>query len=138
MSLTSWDVARSVIELRRTKLPDPCEVGNVGSFFKNPVVSEELAKTLARQWPEMPQFQTADKQVADAVVRVKLSAGWLIDQCGWKGAVRGHVGVSPNHALVLINLGQGDGRQLMKLAREIQASVYEKFGVQLEPEPRII
>lgn len=124
------DIADAVTRVRRRKLPDPAVLGNAGSFFKNPIVVIGVARELKAQYPEMPQFPHQGE--------VKLSAGWLIDQCGFKGAVRGSVGVSPAHALVLVHHGGGTGQDLMALAREIQRSVFERYGVQLEPEPRVI
>ncbi|WP_420550805.1 UDP-N-acetylmuramate dehydrogenase [Litorivicinus lipolyticus] len=129
-ALTAAAVADAVTRVRQRKLPDPARLGNAGSFFKNPVVDAELAQKLAEQEPNMPQFGQANG--------VKLSAGWLIDQCGFKGHRVGDVGVSESHALVLVHYGEGSGQDLMALARSIQRSVFERFGVQLEPEPRVI
>jgi len=129
---TPHDVADAVIRIRRRKLPDPAVIGNAGSFFKNPIVPVAFAETLLAADPGMPVFN-----VPDAAHR-KLSAAWLIDQCGWKGHRDGDAGVSAGHALVLVNHGRATGAQLLDLARRIAASVQARFGVAIEPEPRII
>ncbi|MCD9028588.1 UDP-N-acetylmuramate dehydrogenase [Luteimonas sp. BDR2-5] len=128
---TSRDVADAVIDIRRSKLPDPARIGNAGSFFKNPVVPAATAAALRAEHPAMPVFATADG-------RQKLSAAWLIDQCGWKGHRDGDAGVAPGHALVLVNHGGASGAELLALARRIAGSVQARFGVALEPEPRIV
>ena len=125
-------VAEAVIRIRRRKLPDPAVLGNAGSFFKNPIVPLAQAEALLAEHPALPVFRGSD---ADSR---KLSAAWLIDQCGWKGHRDGDAGVSPDHALVLVNHGQATGAELLALAQRIQASVFERFGIRLEPEPRII
>ena len=125
-------VAEAVCRVRQGKLPDPAVLGNAGSFFKNPIVAAELAESLGSQHPGLPVFPGPD-----AASR-KLSAAWLIDACDWKGFRDGDAGVSARHALVLVNHGQASGAQLLALARRIAASVHERFGVALEPEPRII
>lgn len=124
------ELMQAVIQVRQQKLPDPAVLGNAGSFFKNPVISDAAAQELRERFPKLVAF--------DQENGVKLSAGWLIDQCGWKGHREGGVGVSPNHALVLVHYGHEKGQALMDLASKIQASVYQTFGVQLEPEPRVI
>ena len=129
---SAGDVAQAVIALRRHKLPDPARIGNAGSFFKNPIVPAALAQSLQDLHPRLPVFP------GDAAGTRKLSAAWLIDACGWKGAREGDAGVSAEHALVLVNHGQASGAQLLALARRIAASVQERFAVALEPEPRII
>ena len=123
-------VAEAVRRLRRRKLPDPAVVGNAGSFFKNPVVPVELAERLAAAHPRLPVFPAGDAR--------KLSAAWLIEQCGWRGARDGDAGISEQHALVLVNHGRASGMQLLALARRVADSVRERYGVGLEPEPRII
>ena len=123
-------VAHAVISLRKEKLPDPNEIGNVGSFFKNPVVSEEFAKALASQNPGLPVFHQNNQ--------TKLSAGWLIESAGMKGVQRGEAAVSADHALVLTNLGAATARDVLGLAHEIQEAVMARFGLWLEPEPQII
>ena len=125
-------VAEAVIRIRRRKLPDPAVLGNAGSFFKNPIVPAAQAEALAGAHPGMPLFRGAGDDTR------KLSAAWLIDQCGWKGHRDGDAGVAPSHALVLVNHGSATGTQLLDLARRIAASVRERFGVSIEPEPRIV
>ncbi|WP_425477215.1 UDP-N-acetylmuramate dehydrogenase [Luteimonas huabeiensis] len=129
---TPADVAAAVCRLRRRKLPDPARIGNAGSFFKNPLVPAAQAEALAAAHPGLPVFPAA----ADALR--KLSAAWLIDACGWKGHRDGDAGVSAAHALVLVNHGAARGAELLGLARRIRDSVAARFGVALEPEPRIV
>ncbi len=139
------DVAEAVCRIRRRKLPDPAVVGNAGSFFKNPIVPTAQAEALRARHPGLPVFPAAPFP-ADAAAhgdpgrgeRRKLSAAWLIDACGWKGHRDGDAGVSPEHALVLVNHGRATGAQLLGLARRIAESVHARFGVALEPEPRIV
>lgn len=128
--VTASDVHRAVVELRRARLPDPAFIPNVGSFFKNPVVTAAQADVLARDNPAMPVFGLADG-------RVKLPAAWLIEACGWKGYMLGGVGVHAGHALVLINQGCNSGSAVLELASRIQQSVRRRFGCDLEIEPRI-
>lgn len=138
-------VAEAVCRIRRRKLPDPAVIGNAGSFFKNPIVPAALAEALQREHPRLPVFPVAPFPAEAAAHAVpgghalrKLSAAWLIDQCGWKGHRDGDAGVADSHALVLVNHGHATGAQLLALARRIAASVQERFGVALEPEPRIV
>lgn len=123
------DISDAVIEIRKSKLPDPAEIGNGGSFFKNPVVSAGLFKELKNKFPELPSYSVPNG--------IKIPAGWLIDQDGWKGYKRGNVGVHKNQALVLVNYGNASGKDIWDLAQEIQQSVFQKFGIQLEPEVNI-
>ena len=125
------DVSDAVCRIRRGKLPDPAVLGNAGSFFKNPVVPAARADALLAAHPGMPAFAAGDG------LR-KLSAAWLIDAAGWKGHRAGDAGVAPGHALVLVNHGGATGAELLALARGIAASVEDRFGVALEPEPRIL
>lgn len=120
-----------VCAIRRTKLPDPAEIGNVGSFFKNPLVSAEQCRDIITRDPHVVHYPMADGQF-------KLAAGWLIDACGWKGKVIGHAGVYEKQALVLVNKGGAIGSEVVTLARAIQESVYGRFGIRLEPEPLIV
>ena len=129
---TPRNVAAAVRRIRRRKLPDPALLGNAGSFFKNPMVAAAVAAGLQAAHPGMPVFRAGDADTR------KLSAAWLIDQCGWKGHRDGDAGVAESHALVLVNHGHATGAQLLDLARRIAASVRERFGVAIEPEPRII
>ncbi|HZX79316.1 UDP-N-acetylmuramate dehydrogenase [Lysobacter sp.] len=131
-SPTPLDVAQAVIAIRRRKLPDPAVLGNAGSFFKNPIVPVALAEALHAQHPTMPVFRGNDADTR------KLSAAWFIDACGWKGHRDGDAGVAPSHALVLVNHANASGTQLLDLARRIADSVHTRFGVPIEPEPRII
>lgn len=124
-------VAEAISRIRTRKLPNPALLGNAGSFFKNPVVDAATATALKAQYPALPVFPGPDGGH-------KLSAAWMIETCGWKGKREGDAGVAQQHALVLVNHGNASGQQLLDLARRIAASVHERFGVSLEPEPRII
>lgn len=130
--VTGQHVADAVIAIRRSKLPDPAVIGNAGSFFKNPVVATPVADALKARFNTMPTYPTTDPS------QTKLSAGWLIDQCGFKGWRQGDAGVHDRHALVLVNHGQAQGQQLFALAQLIQQRVADRFGVALEPEPLIL
>ncbi len=120
-----------VCDIRRAKLPDPAVVGNAGSFFKNPVVSEEQCRDIIARDPELVHYPLPDGSV-------KLAAGWLIDACGWKGKSVGRAGVYEKHSLVLVNRGGASGPEVVTLARAIQESVYGRFGIRLEPEPVVV
>ena len=123
---------REVIkEVRSAKLPDVSVLGSAGSFFMNPVVSCEHAAELAMQYPQMPQYDTADG-------RKKLSAAWLIDTCGWKGRKVGNVGVYKSQPLVIVNYGGATGEEILDFSMQIVASVKEKFGVTLVREVNVI
>ncbi len=128
---TAREVADAVIAVRRRKLPDPAQIGNAGSFFKNPVVDAATFARLAAGYPDAPHYPQADGAV-------KLAAGWLIERCGWKGRSLGRAGVCEQQALVLVNRGGARGEDVLRLARAIQASVQETFGVMLEPEPVVL
>jgi len=120
-----------VCAIRRAKLPDPAEIGNVGSFFKNPLVTAEQCRDIIARDPHVVYYPMDDGQF-------KLAAGWLIDACGWKGKVIGHAGVYEKQALVLVNKGGAIGSEVVTLAKAIQESVYGRFGIRLEPEPLIV
>jgi UDP-N-acetylmuramate dehydrogenase len=120
-----------VCAIRRAKLPDPALIGNVGSFFKNPIVSTEQCRDIIGRDPEIVHYLLPDGTV-------KLAAGWLIDACGWKGKSIGRAGVYEKQALVLVNRGGASGAEVLTLARAIQESVYGRFGIRLEPEPIIV
>ncbi len=120
-----------VCAIRRAKLPDPREIGNVGSFFKNPVVSPEQCRDIIGRDPGIAHYPLPDGSV-------KLAAGWLIDACGWKGKSIGRAGVYEKQALVLVNRGGASGAEVVTLARAIQESVYGRFGIRLEPEPVVV
>jgi len=121
----------AVCAIRRRKLPDPALLGNAGSFFKNPVVTREKRTELISHFPSLVSYALSGG-------RFKLAAGWLIEACGMKGACRGRAAVYDRQALVLVNRGGASGREILDLAREVQARVAEKFGVQLEPEAVIV
>ncbi|MFO7617482.1 MAG: UDP-N-acetylmuramate dehydrogenase [Bacteroidales bacterium] len=125
------EVREAVIKIRRSKLPDPSEIGNAGSFFKNPVVPANLASGIRLEYPLMPAFPQEDGQV-------KIPAGWLIEQCGWKGYREGAIGVYPRQALVLVNYGGATGIELLNLAERIRESVLLRFRISLEREVRVI
>lgn len=133
-------VAEAVCRIRRRKLPDPALLGNAGSFFKNPIVPVAQAEALQAEHPALPVFGTATFPALSQEMGAtrKLSAAWLIDACGWKGHREGDAGVAETHALVLVNHGAATGAQLLDLARRIAGSVRQRFGVALEPEPRVI
>ncbi|CAN7483693.1 UDP-N-acetylmuramate dehydrogenase [Pseudoduganella sp. LjRoot289] len=125
---SAQQVADTVIAVRRRKLPDPAEIGNAGSFFKNPVVSGGQCAQLLARFPALVHHKQADGSE-------KLAAGWLIDQCGWKGRSLGAAGVYEKQALVLVNRGGATGADVQRLAQAIQDDVEARFGVWLEPEP---
>jgi UDP-N-acetylmuramate dehydrogenase len=130
---TISDVRDAVCDIRCRKLPDPAEIGNAGSFFKNPMVTEEQAGILSRNFPGMPVHM---KQAATNLV--KIPAAWLIDQCGWKGYRNGDAGVHVNQPLVLVNYGNATGQQILDLSGKIIASVVSKFGITLEMEVNVV
>jgi UDP-N-acetylmuramate dehydrogenase len=124
-------VRNAVINIRNRKLPDTKILGSAGSFFKNPVVEKSLADSIKTKFPKMPYFPAEEQTV-------KLAAGWLIDQCGWKGKRIGDAGVHVNQALVLVNYGKATGNEIISLAEKIKESVFDLFGVRIEPEVNII
>jgi UDP-N-acetylmuramate dehydrogenase len=124
-------VSSAVVDIRRSKLPDPARIGNSGSFFKNPEMSTKDFEKLLAIREDVPVYRLSAK-------RVKVPAAWLIDQAGWKGHRRGAIGVHDKQALVLVNHGGGSGKDLWNLAREIRDDVEQKFGVRLEPEVNVI
>ena len=128
---TIADISKAVCTIRQSKLPDPKILGNAGSFFKNPTVDQEFAEKLSEIFPKMISFPLGDQ-------KVKLAAGWLIEQCGWKGFRDGDSGVHEKQALVLVNYGNASGSSILTLAHRIQNSVYERFGVKLEMEVNVI
>ncbi|HEX7373622.1 MAG TPA: UDP-N-acetylmuramate dehydrogenase [Steroidobacteraceae bacterium] len=127
---TAPAVAAAVRRLRTRKLPDPAVIGNAGSFFKNPIVPAAQADALRSAHPALPVYPAGDE--------CKLSAAWLIEQCGLKGWRDGDAGMSAQHALVLVNHGHATGAQLLAVARRVARTVQDRYGVALEPEPRII
>ena len=131
MAPTAADVSRAICAIRSEKLPDPAQLGNAGSFFKNPLVSAEQARALRQQHADLVAYPQADG-------KVKLAAGWLIEQAGWKGYRVGDAGVHRLQALVLVNYGQATGQELLALAQRIQADISARFDVQLEIEPNVL
>ncbi|MDD4198153.1 MAG: UDP-N-acetylmuramate dehydrogenase [Paludibacter sp.] len=125
------NIRNTIIQVRESKLPDPKILGNAGSFFMNPVVTRAKYEALQSQFPEMPHFFVSEQEE-------KIPAGWLIEQCGWKGRTIGKVGVHAKQALVLINCGGAKGKEIADLAHQIQQSVAEKFGIALTPEVNFI
>lgn len=128
---TPQELRQAIIRIRQAKLPDPKIEGNAGSFFMNPVVERCKYEELAAQYPNMPHY------VVDSE-RVKIPAGWMIDQCGWKGKSLGKAGVHSRQALVLVNRGGATGNDILALCRKVQADVKAKFGIDIHPEVNII
>ncbi len=124
------NIARAVVAIRNTKLPDPAKLGNSGSFFKNPVVEESLAARLKAAYPDLPLYPAPDG--------CKLAAGWLIDRAGMKGYRQGNVGVHDRQALVLVNYGGATGSEILSLADKVTGEVFRKFGVELEKEVNVL
>jgi UDP-N-acetylmuramate dehydrogenase len=127
---TIRDVSNAVIHIRQSKLPDPNVIGNAGSFFKNPEISQPQFDALKNTFPNIVGYPTAKG--------VKVAAGWLIEQCGWKGKRTGEVGVHEQQALVLVNYGKGKGLEIKQLAQDIQNSILEKFGIALSAEVNML
>ncbi|SFT47988.1 UDP-N-acetylmuramate dehydrogenase [Algoriphagus locisalis] len=119
-------ISEAVIQIRQSKLPDPKEIGNAGSFFKNPTITTEQFEVLKNHYPAIPGFPNEEG--------IKVPAAWLIEQCGWKGQRFGEIGVHSKQPLVLVNYGDGDGNEIKKLAEKIQQSVAEKFDISIHPE----
>lgn len=128
---TIKDVSDAVISIRQSKLPDPKEIGNSGSFFKNPIINKNLYLQLLEKTPEMPHYPVNETQV-------KVPAGWLIEQSGLKGFRKGDAGIHTKQALVLVNYGTATGQELIDLANFVQQTVFEKFGIMITPEVNII
>ena len=126
------DVADAVIEIRKSKLPDPKEIGNSGSFFKNPTVSASEASRLMAEFPGIPNYPV------EGSTEVKFPAGWFIEKAGWKGFRRGDAGVHSKQALVLVNYGEATGAEILALSEEIKQSIKDTFGVSLETEVNIL
>lgn len=124
-------ISTAVINIRQSKLPDPTQIGNAGSFFKNPSVSVDQYQSLHQQFPGIVGYRNPDGSM-------KLAAGWLIEQCGWKGYKDGDAGCHTNQALVLVNYGNATGKQIFQLSEKILVSVKAKFGVELEREVNVI
>ncbi|WZL88067.1 UDP-N-acetylmuramate dehydrogenase [Salinimicrobium sp. 3283s] len=128
---TIANVSEAVISIRQSKLPNPKELGNSGSFFKNPVVSKEVLQKLQQQYPEIPFYEVDGQQV-------KIPAGWLIDHAGLKGYREGDAGVHTRQALVLVNYGNATGLDILQLAEKIQQKILDMFGIEISPEVNII
>ena len=131
VDLTAQQLRQTIIEIRRSKLPEPSQLGNAGSFFTNPIVPRETFKQLLNQYPEMPHYEVDNE-------RVKIPAGWMIEQCGWKGKALGKAGVYERQALVLVNLGGATGKDIAALCERIQVDVKTKFGIDIVPEVNFI
>jgi UDP-N-acetylmuramate dehydrogenase len=125
------DIFKAVVEIRTSKLPDPKLIGNAGSFFKNPIIDEQLFMSLKRDYPDLPSFAVDEHQV-------KVPAGWLIEKAGWKGKRVGNVGTYQNQALVIVNHGNASGEEIYTHAMRIRESVKSMFGIELVPEVNII
>ena len=124
-------VRKVIIEIRESKLPDPKVMGNAGSFFMNPIVAKEKLEALQRDYPRIPYYELPDG-------RVKIPAGWMIDQCGWKGKSLGPAAVHDKQALVLVNRGGAKGSDIVALSDAVRASVRDKFGIDIHPEVNVI
>lgn len=124
-------VRKVIIEIRESKLPDPKVMGNAGSFFMNPIVAKEKLEALQRDYPHIPYYELPDG-------RVKIPAGWMIDQCGWKGKSLGPAAVHDKQALVLVNRGGAKGSDIVALSDAVRASVRDKFGIDIHPEVNVI
>lgn len=129
---TPEEVFETVCQIRRSKLPDPSEIGNAGSFFKNPIISIERFKVLEKQLPGLPNYALEQQGLT------KIPAAWLLEELGWKGRSRGAAAVYNKHALVIINSGDAHGEDILLLAQEMSSSVLEAYGIALEPEVRIL
>ena len=125
------EVSNAVIAIRQSKLPDPKELGNSGSFFKNPIIPKELYEKAHAQFPDMPHYVVSETEV-------KVPAGWLIEQAGFKGKRFGDAGIHKNQALVLVNYGNATGQEIFAVSKDIQATVLNKFGIAIEAEVNVI
>ena len=130
-NLTASQLRNLIINIRREKLPDPAVLGNAGSFFMNPIIPRSTFERIARDYPQAPHYDVD----AD---HVKIPAGWMIEQCGWKGRALGPAGVYEKQALVLVNLGVATGKDISNLCEAIQADVESRFGIRIYPEVNFI
>ena len=128
---TAQQLRDTIIEIRQAKLPDPKVIGNAGSFFMNPIVTKNRYEKLAAAYPNMPHYKVDSRHV-------KIPAGWMIEQCGWKGKSLGRAGVHDKQALVLVNRGGATGAEIVALCQQIQLDVKAKFGIEIHPEVNII
>ena len=131
LEISTTNISKAVISIRERKLPNPKELGNSGSFFKNPIINNTQFSELQKKFPEIVGYKNSETET-------KIAAGWLIEQCGWKGYRKGDAGVHKNQALVLVNYGNAKGEEIISLAKEIQQSVKDKFGIKIHPEVNII
>lgn len=127
---TIKDVSNIIRKIRTEKLPDPNQIGNAGSFFKNPIIDENKFESIKEKYPDVPSFRQENK--------IKIPAAWLIEKSGMKGLRMGNVGTYPNQPLVIVNYGKASGKEMLEFAHLIQTAVFEKFQIQLEPEVNII
>jgi len=125
------DISEAVIEIRQSKLPDPKELGNAGSFFKNPTIKNPHFREIKMSYPNCPGYPQPNDHT-------KVPAGWLIEQCGWKGKRVGETGAHAKQALVLVNYGNATGKEILNLSKQIQDSVYVKFGIKIEREVTLL
>jgi len=128
---TIKDVSNAVTAIRRSKLPDPKELGNSGSFFKNPIITAEEFEKVYINHPQMPHYKVSETEV-------KVPAGWLIEQCGFKGKRFGDAGVHAKQALVLVNYGNATGKEILDVSRKVQQTVHDTFGIKIEAEVNVI
>jgi len=128
---TIQDISSVIIEIRKQKLPDPSELGNAGSFFKNPIIPIDVFEKIKSKFDTMPNYPVSKDYV-------KVPAGWLIEQCGWKGKRVGHTGCYKNQALVIVNYGEATGQEIEAHAKIVQQSVFDKFGIEINPEVNIL
>ena len=128
---TAQQLRQTIIDIRNAKLPDPKVMGNAGSFFMNPIVPRQKYEELAAQYPDMPHYKVDDQHE-------KIPAGWMIDQCGWKGRSLGRAGVHDRQALVLVNRGGATGCEIVALCKAIQQDVRQRFGIDIHPEVNIV
>jgi UDP-N-acetylmuramate dehydrogenase len=130
-SFTLENIRKAVVAIRSEKLPDHRAIGNAGSFFMNPIISRSFFEVLQSTYPSIPYYFVSETEV-------KVPAGWLIEQCGWKGKSHGNAAVHDKQALVLINKGNATGKEIMELASLIEKSVQEKFGITIHPEVIVV
>jgi UDP-N-acetylmuramate dehydrogenase len=128
---TLKDVSNAVITIRQSKLPDPKQLGNSGSFFKNPILLKSDFQKIHQQFPEMKYFDISETEV-------KVPAGWLIEQAGFKGKRFGDAGIHKNQALVLVNYGTATGQEILNISKDIQETIFKKFGIHIEAEVNVI
>jgi len=125
------DIAEAVMNIRKRKLPDPKVIGNAGSFFKNPIIGMASYEKIKSLYPDVPSYPISED-------KIKLPAGWLIEQCGFKGKKIGNTGCYKNQALVIVNHGNADGKEIYEFALQVKASVLEKFEIEINPEVNLI